>query len=206
MLDLIFLLFFGIVMFAVAKQSLPDYKEYVISLMVLVGVCVWILYDFVKLKIDMDKKVIRDAEQRAVKASCGLQKELDEPKKPVVQVQDAVVKLPPTKQDNMSQRSNVNNMYNVDYDNLTTVNKSSAGEFDIDIFNGSDLRKIHKQMGCDADTQIFNRNKYSSEQSKQNKVNNASWNKYSFQPFIEEELREHSVREWWTSDHLDIDF
>ncbi len=57
-----------------------------------------------------------------------------------------------------------------------------------------------------ADTVFSNRMKYTGVQPQMAQIARAMHNKYALQPYFEEELREHAEREWWNSDHLDLDF
>jgi len=86
------------------------------------------------------------------------------------------------------------------------INKESDTEFDIDLYNGKSIPDMYSNMGCDGDNAIANRMKYMSLQPQLSKNIRASFNKYSLQPWLEEELQEHSEREWWSSDHLDAVF
>ena len=61
-------------------------------------------------------------------------------------------------------------------------------------------------IGCEGDNILMGRMKYMGAQSKLSKNIRSSFNKYSLLPFLEEELREHSNREWWNSDHLNDEF
>jgi hypothetical protein len=85
--------------------------------------------------------------------------------------------------------------------------KTHDNEYDIDIHNQlHNIKNMHNVMGSSGDTMICNRMKYMAVQSQLSKDIRSSWNKYSVQPWIEEELREHADREWWNSDHLDVEF
>lgn len=81
------------------------------------------------------------------------------------------------------------------------------GDFDIDMYQGKKtMQELFPEMGCSADTRITNRMKYMGMQPQLASVIRSSYNKYSLQPFIEEELREHAKRTWWDSDFLDNEF
>lgn len=77
---------------------------------------------------------------------------------------------------------------------------------DVYIAQGKDIPDIHHYMGSRGDTQMCNRMKYMQMQPKLSQKNRADYNKYSLQPFLEEELQEHSEREWWNSDFLEDGF
>ena len=65
------------------------------------------------------------------------------------------------------------------------------------------IKDIYKNMACDGDNSIANRMKYMGVQPQISKNIRALYNKYTLKPYIEEELREQSNREWWNSDHLE---
>jgi len=68
------------------------------------------------------------------------------------------------------------------------------------------IKDFHTKMGCCADTRLFNRMKFMGIQPQWSKDIRAAWNKYSLQPYLEDELREHADRIWWNSDHLESEF
>jgi hypothetical protein len=89
---------------------------------------------------------------------------------------------------------------------IDKLKKERDDEYDIDLYNGeTSIKDMHANMGCTGDTMICNRMKYMAVQPQLSKDIRASWNKNSFMPYIEEELREHAEREWWNSDHLDAE-
>jgi hypothetical protein len=85
--------------------------------------------------------------------------------------------------------------------------KTHDNEYDIDMHNQlHNIKDMHSVMGSSGDTMICNRMKYMGVQAQLSKDIRSSWNKYSMQPWIEEELQEHADREWWNSDHLEAEF
>lgn len=85
--------------------------------------------------------------------------------------------------------------------------KTHNNEYDIDMHNQlHSIKDMHSVMGASGDTMICNRMKYMGVQAQLSKDIRSSWNKYSMQPWIEEELQEHADREWWNSDHLEAEF
>jgi hypothetical protein len=82
----------------------------------------------------------------------------------------------------------------------------AEGEFDIDIHNGVELSEMWRKMASPGDTKLANRMKYAGMQAQLSQDIRAQFNKYSLQPWVEEELRDHSQREWWDSDFLEKDF
>jgi len=82
--------------------------------------------------------------------------------------------------------------------------QDSIYNFDIGLYNGESIQNLHQQMGCDGDTALCNRSKYAGMQPQVSIENRASYNKYSFQPYVEEELRDNENRDWWDNiDYLD---
>jgi len=87
------------------------------------------------------------------------------------------------------------------------LKKRNKGEVDIDIYDKQlSIKDTHESMGSSGDNRLFNRMKYMAMQPKLATDIRAKWNKYKLQPYLEEELREHSNRTWWNSDHLDDEF
>jgi hypothetical protein len=89
--------------------------------------------------------------------------------------------------------------------------KLNEDEFEIEFhargtYEEGRMKDMFPHMGCNGDTALFNRMKYMSVQPQMAAVNRESFNKYSAQPWFEEELREHAEREWWNADHLDAEF
>ena len=64
----------------------------------------------------------------------------------------------------------------------------------------------YSSMGCSGDNALANRMKYMGIQPQLSQTIRASYNKYLLQPYLEAELKEHSEREWWSSDHLEDEF
>lgn len=90
---------------------------------------------------------------------------------------------------------------------LLPLQKQNDAEFDIDMYTGdTPLHKLFHNMASSGDTKLANRMKYASMQPQLSKIHRASFNKYSLQPWVEEELQEHAEREWWNSDHLEAEF
>jgi len=70
-------------------------------------------------------------------------------------------------------------------------------------YDYSQIKKYHHLMGGDADNFMCNRMKYSSMQPQMSKDIRARHNKYKFQQYYEQELREQENRDWWETDELD---
>lgn len=85
--------------------------------------------------------------------------------------------------------------------------KQSLKEFEIDMYNNAaTIQDMYKQMGCTGDNMIANRMKYMALQAQASQVARAGWNARSFQPYVEEELRQASQRDWWENDALNAQF
>jgi Ca2+/Na+ antiporter len=66
-----------------------------------------------------------------------------------------------------------------------------------------DLRSIQANMGGSGDNQIFNRMKYLGMQARVASDIRASMNRYSFQPYFDEELNIKENQIWWENDALE---
>jgi hypothetical protein len=98
-------------------------------------------------------------------------------------------------------------------DNLYDVTKSleyaepkHKNEFDINYFKSDiTIQDIHKDMGSSLDNKLSNRMKYMGLQNKISKDTRSRFNRYTLQPYFEEELSENENRDWWNieQDYLD---
>lgn len=76
--------------------------------------------------------------------------------------------------------------------------------FDKDFWDTNvDLRSIQSNMGGSGDNQIYNRMKYMGMQAKIAADARASMNRYTFQPYFDEELRTKENQIWWENDALE---
>jgi hypothetical protein len=174
-LSVIFLAFICIVIAGITWKLAPS--QLVVPSFVLISVCLWIAYDYMMLKRyqTYDAKLHDDSaiiEQKL--ADLNFASLTDE--EPDDSQPGAVLD--------------------------ETITKTQQNQIDIDIHNNVDLRSIHKEMGCSGDNQMANRMKYMAMQAKASIDSRANWNKYSFQPFIEEELRESEERCWWENNDV----
>jgi hypothetical protein len=78
-------------------------------------------------------------------------------------------------------------------------------EFDIALANDVPFEELYKYTGCSADTRIANRMKYMGLQPKLAADIRARHNRYTLQPYFDEELRANEARDWWDNenDYLD---
>jgi hypothetical protein len=67
------------------------------------------------------------------------------------------------------------------------------------------IKGMHKEMACSADTALCNRMKYLALQPKMSQDIQAKFNKYTILPYFEEELREQENKIWWENDELEND-
>jgi hypothetical protein len=98
-------------------------------------------------------------------------------------------------------------------DNLYDVTKSleysepkHKNEFDINYYKTDiTIQDIHKDMGSTLDNKLSNRMKYMGLQNKISKDTRSRFNRYTIQPYFEEELKENENRDWWNveQDYLD---
>ncbi len=76
--------------------------------------------------------------------------------------------------------------------------------FDKDFWDTNvDLRSIQANMGGSGDNQIYNRMKYVGMQARIAADARASMNRYTFQPYYDEELRTKENQIWWENDALE---
>jgi len=103
--------------------------------------------------------------------------------------------------------NNSNNNVVPKFSNLNMV----ADDLSTDLSNKNNILSNNigfegDNIGFEGDNLLMGRMKHMGTQSQLSKNIRSSFNKYSLLPFLEEELREHSNREWWDSDHLNDEF
>lgn len=67
-----------------------------------------------------------------------------------------------------------------------------------------DAEKIYRKMGSNGDDRLAERSSYNGQQGKLSKDIRANYNKYSFSPYLLEELEEGEKKIWWDNDQLDL--
>lgn len=185
-LSVIFLVLVCMVFAGVVYKLLPDNSLLIIPSFGLIAVAMWMAFDYMtrsrynaKVKCLTAAHDMKTARLLAAKMDAEIEK--DEPP-PEVKVPKPKPTLPPPQ-------------------------KQRDDEYDIDMYNESrTIEEMYRDMACPGDTKMCNRMKYMGMQGQLSKNIRAEWNKYSLQPFLEEELAEHSEREWWNSDYLDDKF
>ena len=191
-LGVIFLAFVAIITASLINKFAPGDNILIVPSMAFVSISLWIAYDYILRS--RYKSKLACMKERVVQRGIAQQSEN-------VEV-------------NPEEISNLVNEINDSDDSpepekpmpIPPPQKQDKDEFDIDLHNKRDLRKLHTRMGCSADTQLYNRMKYTSMQPRLSQDIRAQWNKHSLKPYLEEELEEHSKREWWNSDFLEESF
>lgn len=74
-------------------------------------------------------------------------------------------------------------------------------EFDIDIARGEPISSIFQRSGSSADNALANRMKYMAMQPKLSMEIRARHNRYTMQPYFEEELSANEKRDWWDNEN-----
>lgn len=190
-LSVVFLALICIVIAGLVKTLLPDHSGLIVPSFVFISIALWIAYDYMminryKAKLECAKRKHEmsdlELEARINSLSCDMaDKALDDNNIPDLEVEPEPNKPP---------------VVNVPV-------KEHECEFDIDMHNQHSIKDMHSAMGASGDTRLCNRMKYMAVQAQLSQDIRSAWNKYSVQPWVEEELREQADREWWNSDHLD---
>lgn len=188
MLSVVFLAVICLVIAGLVKQLVPEDSGLLVPSFVFISIALWIAYDYMmveryekKLSCMRKKHEMSDYELEAKVNAMAHAMATDTINNKIPDVEDTPEPEPKPV-------------------------KEHENEFDIDIQNKMDIRQMHSYMGGSGDTQICNRMKYMGMQAQMSQDIRAKWNKYSVQPWIEEELQDHADREWWNSDHLESEF
>jgi hypothetical protein len=197
-LSVIFLALICIVISGIVYKLAPNNANLIVPSFVLISIGLWITYDYMMQSrySDKIKCIKRKAEQKVEqKVEQSLLSIVDE-----INSTNGIG-------NSDSAKANADTMGDTEPQNsvIPQPKKRRPDEFDLDIYSGEDdIRKLYTHMGADGDNQVCNRMKYMSVQPKLSKDIRASFNKYSWQPYVEAELRENEFREWWYMDQLDL--
>jgi hypothetical protein len=192
-LSVLFLAFVAIIIAGLVYKLAPSHSMLIVPSFVFICIGLWIAYDYVLLK-------------RYVQKDKWLKSKYDR------NMTDAAVNVDDTEISQMIDEIN-RDTYS-DKEILSHSNfkqpdivKQNDCDIDIDIYNQNvDFRDMYQNMGGLGDNRLANRMKYMSLQPKLSANIRASFNKYSLQPYVEEELRENENRDWWENDALDAVF
>lgn len=183
-LSVIFLALICIVIAGIVKNLAGSNINLIIPSFVFIAIGLWIAYDYMMIK------------RYKAKERC-MQNKMDE-LQDELEARILINQIAEESEDNR-------NIPDLEVNNnvIEPPEKRSDNEYDIDIYNAVSIKDMHTNMGCTGDTMLCNRMKYMAVQPQKSKEIRAQWNKYSFLPYLEEELQEHANREWWNSDHLE---
>lgn len=185
-LSVIFLALVAIVIAALVYKLAPGNSKLIVPSFILICVGLWVSYDYILIG---RRKAVKKCKRRHRKKA----------KKVALEIADEAAEPDNTEPPPMNQEENKPE---------PPVVKKNEKEIDIDMYlhnlnSQYDIQPIHHMMGCATDTQITNRMKYMGLQPQLARDIRTGWNKYSFQPYVEEELRQYADLEWWNSDHLE---
>ncbi len=193
-LSVIFLALVCIVIAGIVNKLAPS--GMMIPTFALIAVCLWIAYDYILLQ------------RYKAKQSCSLHKKNKEELEKMEEEQEGNINT--GDRDLQDMIDDLENKYseekNKDYEDLNTSKAKHKGEFDIDLYNKElSVQELHKDMGCSGDNKLANRMKYMGLQARMSQEIRSRLNRYSLQPYWEEELRANENRDWWDAeqDYLD---
>lgn len=100
---------------------------------------------------------------------------------------------------------NNDNLLELSNKETTLVNgkseKKHKNEFDIDMYDKEySIQELYTDMGCDGDTKLANRSKYSGMQARMSQDIRTRYNSHKFRPYFEEELDDWENSEWWINE------
>lgn len=197
-LSVIFLVLICIVIAGIIHKVTP--QGMYVPTFALIAVCLWVAFDYMLMQRYKAKAACLNKDQEIQEANEELNKLAED-----LQAKDE------EEQATESGDTDVGEKPVPDGSNKESVPvQQHKNEFDISMFNAGmsvdgTIQELHSQMGFGADTQIANRMKYLSLQSKLSKEIRARHNKYNLLPLFDEELRAAESSRWWDQeqDYLD---
>jgi hypothetical protein len=187
-LGIVFLALVCIIVGSLVRSLLPEGSYLFVPSGVFLLVCLWIAYDYILNERHEARTKCPSLKRKHRNAMVDIQRLVNE-----INAANDEPETPPRKTPKEEHRNQ-------------PMVKEHDGEIDIDLYNMKTIPEMHKNMGCDADTALYNRMKYQSLQPRMSQDIRAQWNKFSLQPYLEEELQDHANREWWNSDFLEHHF
>lgn len=189
-LSIVFLALIFIVISGIVYRLTPS--NLMMPTFALMAVCLWIAYDYITLK------------RYQMKEKCNKNKLSEN------QDSDIEAKIRELSNDihtgsedisgvDVDVDVSVDNTLNTDFD-LEPKAKNKC-EFDIAMYHDTDIKEMHKEMGCTGDNKLANRMKYMGMQSKLSADNRSRMNRYTLLPYFEEELKENEDRDWWDAEN-----
>jgi carboxypeptidase C (cathepsin A) len=187
-LSVIFLALICIVISGIVSNLVPNHSGLIVPSFVFISICLWIAYDYMMLNRYKAKEQCMNDRFNLYKTQINTD-EINTDEINTDEINDYI----PLNADEKKQH--------------ILVKKNDKDDFDIDLYNGQhSIQDMHSNMACSADNQVCNRMKYMGIQPQLSQNIRAAYNKYTLQPFLEEEFKENANREWWNSDHLEAVF
>jgi hypothetical protein len=192
-LSVIFLALICIVISGIVMKLAPDHAGLIVPSFVFICISLWVAYDYMMLQ------------RYKAKEHCAAHNKHNQPQKNLEQLVDDINFATENATD--KDIEDVDNKGDTEIQNkiIPEPKKQNVNEYDIDLYHAEDnIRKLYTHMGADGDNQVCNRMKYMGVQAKLSQDIRASFNKYSWQPYLEEEMREGESKIWWDFDQLDL--
>jgi hypothetical protein len=194
-LSVMFLALICIVFAGIVHRLAPENSLLIIPSFAVIAVGLWIAYDSMLLN-RYESKVKCLKAQHNMESMEELAKEIYERVEDDDNVPEEVQEVQEVQKNSMGETSKASP--------IPRPQKENDDEFDIDMYNESrTIEQMHRDMASPGDNKLCNRMKYMGLQAQLSQNIRSEWNKYSLQPFLEEELAEHADREWWNSDYLE---
>ena len=187
LLSILFMAFIAIIIAAIVFSMAPTRSGLMVPTFVLISVCLWIAYDYITRK---RARAHRACHAASVKNINAVENKLPEDVDQLVEEirndvdPNKVVEAPQSVVETKPEREHSN-------------------EIDIDLYNKDILANSYDAVGCTADNELCKRMIYTGKQPQMSQIYRARHNKYTMQPYFEEELREAANRDWWNSDFLE---
>lgn len=185
-LSVLFLAFVCLIVSGLVYKLVPQRSILLVPSFILIAIGLWISYDYILLR------------RYKAKEQCNKQKNIREIHTLVDEINNDAYEGGDLNSQDLQDNQNPKK--------ATPVEKLLECDFDIDVHNQVDIRDMYHHMGSSGDNQIANRMKYLGMQPQLSKNIRAAHNRYTLQPYFEEELRENEEREWWNNDALEADF
>jgi hypothetical protein len=183
-LGILFLAFVCIILASLIKALLPDHSILLVPSFAFICIGLWMTYDYTL------------ATRYKKRLACMLEHQMNN------ELYDETDQI--TNEDIIDDMPNNQQDYNQDYnqDNRQDYNQDDI----IEKYNKEmSIKENHANMGCTADTHIFNRMKYAGIQPQLSKIIRSAWNVRKFQPYIDAELKENENRDWWDTEQNCLD-
>ena len=195
-LGILFLAFVCIILASLIKALLPDHSILLVPSFAFICIGLWMTYDYTL------------ATRYKKRLACMLEHQMNDElydETDQINNEDIIDDMPNNQQDNNLDNQQDNNLDN-QQDNNLDYNLDYNQDDIIEKYNKEmSIKENHANMGCTADTHIFNRMKYAGIQPQLSKIIRSAWNVRKFQPYIDAELKENENRDWWDTEQNCLD-